>query len=174
MMDKPRILLFTGNGKGKTTAALGMVLRAVGHGMTSAVIQFIKNDSSTGEIVALRRLGVEVYQGGKGFLPSVDSPAYPSHHQAAHEAFSHASGLIRSGRVDLIVLDELCTAIARGLVKEQDVRDLLAGIDPQCVIVLTGRDASAGLIAMADTVSTIHCEKHGFDSKILAQKGVEF
>ncbi len=174
MIGKPRILLFTGEGKGKTTAALGIVLRAVGHGLAAAFIQFIKNDPSTGELVALNRLDVEVFQGGKGFVPSAESPQFAAHRQAAQATLAHASAIIESDRYDMIVLDEICSAVAKGLLDERDVLAALQKASAGCILALTGRDATDGLRALADTVSEISCCKHGYQAGIAAQKGVEF
>ncbi len=174
MIDGSRIVIFTGDGKGKTTAALGMVMRAVGHGLTATVIQFIKNDPSTGELVALSRLGVEVFQGGKGFLPPSDSPQFAAHCQAARETLTHAASIIESGRSDLIVLDEICVAVSKGLLDERNVLAALQSARSGCVLAITGRGATDGLKAMADTVSEISCCKHGYQTGIVAQKGVEF
>jgi len=174
MTDNPRIVLFTGDGKGKTTAALGMVLRAVGHGLATAVVQFIKNDPRTGELVALDRLGVDVFRGGCGLLPAAESPQFASHREAARGTLAQASTIIESGRYDMIVLDEVCTAVARGLLEERDVLAALEKAEADCVLALTGRDATDALCALADTVSEIHCQKHGHQTGMAAQKGVEF
>jgi cob(I)alamin adenosyltransferase len=124
--EEGRILIFTGDGKGKTTAALGMALRAHGHGIPVAVIQFVKSDVKTGEFAALSKLpGVEIF-------------------------------------------------VARNLVAEELVLRLLREAAPGVTVVLTGRGATEGLIAAADTVSEIRCVKHGFDIGRKAQKGVEF
>ena len=136
-MSSSRILLFTGEGKGKTTAALGMVLRASGHGLRSLVIQFVKSDRSTGELA------------GAKYLPD--------------------------GREnDLIVLDEICHAVAKGLLPEEEVIDAIRRAGPDTCIVLTGRGATPGLVAVADTVTEMHCRKHGFAAGCKARKGVEF
>ena len=175
MTEKPRIVLFTGNGKGKTTAALGMVLRAVGHGLTTAVVQFIKNDSRTGELVVLDRLGVDVFRGGRGLLPPAESPEkLAPHREAAQATLAQALTVIESGRYDMIVLDEICTAVAKGLLEEQDVLAALQKAGTDCVLALTGRGATEALCALADTVSEIRCHKHGHQAGRAAQKGVEF
>ena len=174
MSGKPRIVIFTGEGKGKTTAALGMVMRAIGHRLTAVVIQFLKNDASTGELVALNRLEVEVFQGGKGFVPSAESPQFVMHRLAAQATLDHASAIIESDRYDMIVLDEICFAVTKGLLEEQDVLAALQKARAGCVLVLTGRGAMASLSSQADTVSEVRCCKHGYQAGIPAQKGVEF
>ncbi len=109
----PRILLFTGDGKGKTTAALGLALRAAGHGMTVAVVQFLKNDASVGEAAALRHLPqVSLLQTGLGFVPARSAPAFAQHRDAAAAGLVAAAERIASGRHAVVVLDEGCLAVA--------------------------------------------------------------
>lgn len=175
MAGKARILIFTGDGKGKTTAALGMALRALGHGIPLAVIQFVKSDRETGEFAALAALpGAEITVAGLGFVPPADDARFADHARAAAEGLRAAAAAVHSGCHGLVILDEVCYAVARSLVAEEELLALLAGAPPDLVIVLTGRGATAGLIAAADTVSEVRCVKHGFDSGIKAQKGVEF
>jgi cob(I)alamin adenosyltransferase len=170
-----RILIFTGDGKGKTTAALGMVLRAHGHGIPAAVIQFVKSDRETGEFVALKKTaGVEIVVTGLGFVPRPTDPRFTDHRRAAEEGLRIAAESALSGRYGLVVLDEVCTAVALKLLAEEAVLAALRGADPGCTVVLTGRGATEGLISAADTVSEIRSVKHGFDYGRKAQKGVEF
>ncbi|MCE5283925.1 MAG: cob(I)yrinic acid a,c-diamide adenosyltransferase [Deltaproteobacteria bacterium] len=174
MEEKRRILIVTGNGKGKTTAALGMALRAWGHGIPLFLIQFVKSDRATGEYAALERLGIEVRVAGLGFVPPRDDPRFEAHGRAAEEGLQIAAEVLRSGRYGLVILDELCYAVARGLVAEGAVLGLLEAADPSVTIVMTGRGATEGLIAAADTVSEVRSVKHGFDAGLKAKKGVEF
>jgi len=126
MTEKPRILLFTGDGKGKTTAALGMALRATGHGMKVFVLQFIKQDDTTGEIAAIRSIdNIEIEQTGKGFVPSPGNARFADHREAAEAGLARATDVILSGDYDLVVLDEICITVSRALIAEQDVLDLL-------------------------------------------------
>jgi cob(I)alamin adenosyltransferase len=174
MSRKPRILIFTGEGKGKTTAALGMAWRASGHGLRTCVIQFIKGDASVGELAAAAVSDhVEIHQTGQGFLPLPGDSRFAQHRQAAQEGLRKAAEALTSGRFALVVLDELCLAVARGLVEEQQVADLVAHAPPQMCIVLTGRYATPGLIAMADTVTEMRSIKHALEAGRVAQKGVE-
>jgi cob(I)alamin adenosyltransferase len=169
-----RILVFTGNGKGKTTAALGMALRASGHGMRTLFIQFVKADPSTGEVHAVRGLpGVEIVQAGLGFLPPPTDAEFPAHCQAAERGLRLAREALASGRYDLVVLDEVCYAVARGLLREEQVIDAVRQAAPGCSVVLTGRDSPPGLIALADTATEMRCIKHALDSGRPAQKGIE-
>jgi cob(I)alamin adenosyltransferase len=175
MGDAGRILIFTGNGKGKTTAALGMVLRAHGHGIPVSVIQFVKSDRETGEFAALQKMaGVEIAVTGLGFVPRPTDPRFADHCRAAEEGLRIAAEAARSGRYGLVVLDEVCTAVALKLLAEEAVLAAIRGAAPDCTMVLTGRGATEGLIDAADTVSEIRSVKHGFDHGRKAQKGVEF
>ncbi len=175
MNCKGRILLFTGDGKGKTTAALGMVLRASGHNLRSLVIQFIKASEITGEMAACRHLpGVEIVQVGKGFVPPADSPLFRDHREAAYNGLDRAAQEIEKGAYDMIILDEICTALARDLLDEDAILDAFVHRNPGTCIVMTGRGASARLVALADTVTEMVMVKHGLADGIAAQKGVEY
>jgi cob(I)alamin adenosyltransferase len=170
-----RILLFTGNGKGKTTAALGMALRASGHGMRTVIFQFIKSDQRTGEIAAIRHLpGMEIVQLGRGFVPDRSSPAFDGHCRAAEEGLQRARLAMASGGYDLVILDEIANAVAKGLVEESPVIEAIRATSPETVVVLTGRGASAGLLELADTVTEMRAVKHGFSVGRPARQGVEY
>jgi cob(I)alamin adenosyltransferase len=169
-----RILLFTGDGKGKTTAALGVVLRAAGHGQKVLIIQFIKNDGQTGELAACRFLPeVEIVQMGRGFVPKPDNPRFQEHRQAAQEAVKFAEEAFYSGKYDLIVLDEICVAVAMKLIDEERVLELIKMEAEVSCIILTGRGASPRLIEAADTVTEMRRLKHALQQGITAQCGVE-
>jgi cob(I)alamin adenosyltransferase len=173
--DAGRILIFTGNGKGKTTAALGMILRARGHGIPAAVIQFIKSDRETGEFAALHKMaGVEIVVTGLGFVPPSTDPRFADHRRAAEEGLRISAEAVLSGRYGLIILDEICTAVSLNLLSEETILATIRKAAPACIVVLTGRNATEGLIRAADTVSEIRCIKHGFDHGRKAEKGVEY
>lgn len=175
MSNAGRILIFTGDGKGKTTAALGMVLRAHGHGIPIAVIQFVKSNTETGEFAALKgTAGVAIVVTGLGFVPHPEDPRFADHRRAAEEGLRIAAERLRSGCFGLVILDEVCIAVALKLLAEETVLAALGEAAPGVTIVLTGRGATEGLIKAADTVSEIRCMKHGFDRGRKAQKGVEF
>ena len=174
MSDKARILIFTGDGKGKTTAALGMALRASGHGMRVRIIQFVKNDSTTGEIAAIEKLpDVEIVQMGLGFVPPLEDECFAEHRAAAEAALAHAREVIASRDYELVVLDEVCFAVSRGLLDERKVLDAVKSAPPQVCLALTGRGASEKLIAAADTVTEMRNIKHALATARPAQKGVE-
>ena len=172
---KNRLLLFTGDGKGKTTAALGMVLRASGHGQRALVVQFMKTDSRTGELAALQQLpGVKIMQTGCGFVPPEQHAAFPKHRAAAEGALALAQQALASGDWELLVMDEICGAVASHLLPEAAVLELMQTPTPTAVLVLTGRGATPSMIELADTVTEMRCLKHGYASGIKAQAGVEF
>jgi cob(I)alamin adenosyltransferase len=174
MSTKPRILIFTGDGKGKTTAALGMAFRASGHDMRTCVCQFIKADLSVGEIAAAAASKhIEMHALGLGFLPPVDDPSFAQHREAAQKGLQFAADILAGGQFPLVILDEICVAIACGLIEEQQVVDLVAKTPPDTCLVLTGRGASPTLVAMADTVTEMLCIKHGMFTGHDAQDGVE-
>ena len=175
MKDRKRIILFTGDGKGKTTAALGMVLRASGHGMKSLVIQFVKSDPDTGELAACRNIaGVEIVQTGRGFVPERTDPLFQEHRKAAEEGLDRAERAILSGDYDLVILDEICIAVWKGLLDEKKIIEVVLRAGPGTCVVMTGRNATAGLISLADTVTEMRMIKHGFAEGWEAQKGVEY
>ena len=175
MRSNRRLLIFTGDGKGKTTAALGMLLRAAGHGQRAIVIQFIKADTKTGELAACQHLpGVNILQMGRGFIPPKDSPKFAVHRDAAGQALEAAVEAVTSDQFDLIVLDEICVAIAHGLIAEDKVLEMIQSAPQKLCLVLTGRGASQRLIEEADTVTEMKCLKHALNAGVCAQTGVEF
>ena len=174
--QKTRMILLTGDGKGKTTSALGMVLRAVGHGLSVCVIQFIKQSADTGEARALKQLpGVEHHICGNGFVfPSETATVCEQHAAAAKAGFALACNKLVDSKIDMLLLDEICEAVALGLLSEQALLDSLQTATDGKIIVLTGRNATPSLIDLCDTVSTIHASKHGFYDNLPSQPGVEF
>ena len=173
MNPTPRILLFTGDGKGKTTAALGMAIRALGHNLPTLIIQFIKCDNSTGEYLVLSRLpGVEIRQTGLGFVPPRSSPKFADHQQAARQALDAAA--LAAVKYRVVVLDEICTAVAKNLLTEEAVIRTVQQAAIDAIVVLTGRGATQKLIDLADTVTEMRCVKHAYQQGRKAQEGVEF
>jgi len=174
MSQKPRILIFTGDGKGKTTAALGMAFRAAGHGLRSSIVQFIKSETSVGEIAAAENsAAIEIHTTGLGFLPPADDPHFAQHRAAAQASLAKAVEILTERKVSLLILDEICLAVARGLLEERQVLDFLNQAPPEICLVLTGRYATPALVAAADTVTEMLSIKHGLATGITAQKGVE-
>jgi len=135
----------------------------------------LKSNAATGELLACAQLPqVEVVQMGRGFVPTQANPDFVRHQETAHEALEFAQKSIASGKYDLIVLDEICGAIARELIEEVDAVALLTAPERTACIVLTGRHASKCLMSLADTVTEMRCISHGYTQGIAAQKGVEF
>ena len=175
-------VVYTGPGKGKTTAALGMALRALGHGWRVLVIQFFKGDWPVvfGELEMAKRLApqFEVLQLGRGFVKHMgDAKPFEEHLAAAQEALRTAKTRITSGAYDLIVLDEIIYAIDYAgvqLVSVEDVLDLMAAKPPALHLVLTGRNAPQALIDRADLVTEMREVKHPWQQKIPAQVGVDY
>jgi cob(I)alamin adenosyltransferase len=169
------LLIFTGNGKGKSTASFGMAVRAAGHGQRILILQFMKSDASTGELVGLRdKLGIDIRQMGLGFVPKPDHPKYTAHKEAAQNAFAVAVQAMQSGDYDLLILDEICGTVTVGLVSEQQVLNAVATSRDDLNIVLTGRNATVKMIEMADTVTEMVPIKHALDAGVSAREGVEF
>jgi cob(I)alamin adenosyltransferase len=171
-----RIILLTGQGKGKTSSALGMVLRAVGHQMRVCVIQFVKKSRDTGEARALALLpGVEHLICGNGFITQQENTERLGQHcQAATDGLRLAKSRIVDPTIQMVVLDEICAALNHHLLEEQEVIDLLASANDGKIIILTGRHAPKALIDRADTVSFVESAKHGYQRGMEAQPGVEF
>jgi cob(I)alamin adenosyltransferase len=168
-----RILVHTGDGKGKTSAAMGVMLRAVSAGWKVAVVQFVKSGKwRTGEEAAGRALGVDWWSLGDGF--TWDSEDMDGTESVAREAWLAAADLIRVGTHRLLVLDEITYPMNWGWIDARDVVDTIRSRPAQVSIVLTGRDAPAELREIADTVTEMVSEKHAFDQGIVAMRGIEF
>lgn len=171
---KGLIIVNTGNGKGKSTAAFGIVFRAWGRDMKPCVIQFLKNEGARfGEQRAAERLGIEFISSGDGFTwlsKNLDESAARAQH-----GWAMAQERIASGAYDVIVLDEITYAFSFGWLDFQDVRAWLEAHKPPMLhIVFTGRGASQALIDFADLVTEMNEIKHPYREGIKAQAGVEF
>lgn len=173
------ILIFTGDGKGKTTGALGLGMRAVGHGMKVLMVQFIKAGWKYGELESAKRLdNFEIHPLGMGYVLGSNSGEkgddFEVHAEAARKALDFARERTSSGGVDLLILDEINYAIDYALIKVSDVIDFIRNSPPDMHIVLTGRNARPELIELADLVTEMKEIKHHFRRGIRAVKGVEF
>ncbi|KYZ76616.1 cob(I)yrinic acid a,c-diamide adenosyltransferase [Anaerosporomusa subterranea] len=170
------VIVHTGNGKGKTTAALGMGLRAWGNGFRVLVLQFIKGGWKYGELQAIGRLGPDfiIRQMGEGFVKGSNDDAMAPHKAAAKEALAAARQEMTSGNWDYIVLDEINYAVHFGLISVDDVLNLLSVKPPQLHLVLTGRNAAAAVIEKADLVTEMKEVKHPFQQGVKAQQGIEY
>ncbi|WP_295400622.1 cob(I)yrinic acid a,c-diamide adenosyltransferase [uncultured Thiocystis sp.] len=166
------LVVNTGNGKGKSSAAFGMVARALGHGMTVAVVQFIKGSFSTGEEAFFRRFpDVEFHVMGEGFTWETQDAELDR--RAALAAWDKAAAFLADPSVQMVVMDELNIALKLGLVPTEAVLDALQNRPAHQHAVVTGRAAPQDLIDIADTVTEMRPIKHAFDAGIMAQKGVE-
>ena len=178
MKKKPEglVIVYTGDGKGKTTAALGMALRAAGHGMKVLIIQFIKSYKRYGELKFVNKYdcGIEIKTMGKGYVKMKgDVHPFQEHVKAAKRTLEFARKQIQSGRYDIVVLDEINIALDKKLVSMKQVADLISHKPPHLHLVLTGRNAPRKLIQLADLVSEVKEIKHPFKNGILAQRGIE-
>lgn len=170
-------IIYTGSGKGKTTAALGMCIRAVGYDWRICLIQFVKGSWKYGELDGLKRLepNLELHVVGEGFVGIVDDDKdIEVHKKAASDGLALAIDKIKSGDFQLVILDELNVAMKLGLVSPDQVRELLATCPDYLHLVITGRDAPDWLIEQADLVTEMTEVKHPFQDGIPAQKGIDW
>lgn len=169
------VQIFTGNGKGKTTAALGTVLRAAGHGLKISTIFFIKSRSSQGEFKALRKFpNVKVTTFGLGGFIYKNKKIDPAQKTQAKAALAAARADITGGEYDLVVLDEVNCACFFGLIEPSEVMQLIKEKPSHVELILTGRYADKQLIEMAELVTEMEKIKHPFDKGIKARKGIEY
>jgi cob(I)alamin adenosyltransferase len=173
-MPKGLLIVFTGDGKGKTTAALGMALRAAGHGMRALILQFIKGTWPYGELAALERLEEIIIKPlGSGFTWRKES--LDEDRELARKGWEQAEDEIRKADYDMIILDELNYVLSYGLLPEGPVLEVLSHRPHGLHVVVTGRNAPQGLIDLADLVTEMRPVKHPYhDQGIKAQKGIEF
>ena len=180
MEERGLILVNTGNGKGKTTAALGVVLRAVGQGFKVLILQFIKSGNGYGELAGLAKLGdqVEIRSMGKGFIyykrDEVGEAELSRHKEAVQVAWRTLVEEVNSDKWDLIVMDEINNAINYELIDVHSVVEMLSNKPKRLHVVLTGRYAKPEIIDMADTVTEMKVVKHAYEKGIKAAKGIEF
>lgn len=176
-MDRGQVIVFTGDGKGKTSAAMGTVMRAAGHKMYVSVLQFIKKPQAGGEGRAAERLApeVEFLSMGKGFvnLPG-DAVPVEEHRAAARTALERARQLLSAGSWDLVVLDEINNAVDLGLLDIADVLALVRMKPHRVNLILTGRNAHPDLMALADTVTEMRDIKHPHASGARARRGIDY
>lgn len=173
--DKERgvLLINTGNGKGKSSAAFGVVARALGHGLKVGVVQFVKGRSDTGEEAFFRRQeGIAWHVGGAGFTWETQDAERDA--QAARAAWEVACGHLANPEIGLVVLDEMTYAFKYGWLDLDAVLARLLTRPPLQHVIVTGRGAPPALRDAADTVSDIGMEKHAFQAGIQAMPGLEF
>jgi cob(I)alamin adenosyltransferase len=167
------VVVNTGDGKGKSTAAFGVVLRAVARGWRVAVVQFLKSGEwHVGEEDVCRRLGVDWWALGEGF--TWDSDDLTRDQAVARAAWAHARGVIEGGGHRLVVLDEITYPMTWGWIDTAEVVATIRDRPAQVSVVATGRDAPAELVEVADTVTEMRKVKHAYDRGILAKKGIDY
>ena len=173
---KGLVLINTGPGKGKTTAALGTALRAAGNGMRVLVLQFIKGSWHYGELDSIARLGPDfiIRQMGRGFVKVGGAETDPEDIRLVEAAWAEAREAILSGEWDLVVLDEINYAIGYGMLAPEQVAQTLRARPEMVHVILTGRNAHPLLVELADTVTEMREVKHAYQKGILAQRGIEF
>ena len=172
--EKGLLLVFTGPGKGKTTAAFGMALRAVGHGMQVGVVQFIKGGQDSAERAVLSRFEkVDFQMIGDGFTWLTQNREQDI--ATAERAWAEAERMIGDPRYDLVILDELNIVLNYGYLDLARVLAIFSARRPELHITVTGRNAPAALMDLADLVSEIRCVKHPYrEQGVRAQRGIEF
>jgi cob(I)alamin adenosyltransferase len=167
------VLVLTGDGKGKTTSAMGIAVRSVARGWRVAIVQFVKSGAwRTGEAEIARRLGVEFRATGEGFTWDVDD--LDASIDAARRAWQEAAETIAAGEHHLVVLDEVTYPMTWGWIDTDDVVRVLRERPPHVSVVVTGRDAPEAIIEEADTVTEMVNRKHAFDRGVAAIRGIDF
>jgi cob(I)alamin adenosyltransferase len=173
-MEKGLVQVYTGNGKGKTTAALGVALRAIGHGMKVLVVQFMKGDTGYGEQEAARRLSpnLTILKAGREAFVSRSNPE-PIDFELAQEGYSVARKAIRDKEYDIVILDEINMAIDYGILPLSDLLQLVDSKPETIELILTGRSARPEILERADLVTEMVEQKHYYKRGIPARKGIE-
>ena len=178
------LLINTGPGKGKTTAALGTALRAAGNGMKVLILQFLKGSWHYGELDSIAALGIAlgstedpaivIRQLGRGFVKVGGAETDPEDLKMVEDAWEESAAALSSGEWDLVVLDEINYAIGYKMLDPEKVAATLAARPEMVHVILTGRNAHPTLVALADTVTEMREVKHAYQKGILAQRGIEF
>jgi cob(I)alamin adenosyltransferase len=173
-MEKGLVQVYTGNGKGKTTAALGIALRAVGHGLKVFVIQFMKGKVRYGELESAKKLSphLTITPVGGDTLVS-KSHLDPADIERAQEGFALAKKAMENGAYDIVILDEINMAVDYGLIALSDLLQLIESKPASVELILTGRNAKPEIIERADLVTEMVERKHYYERGIKARKGIE-
>ncbi len=173
-LEKGLIQVYTGEGKGKTTAALGLALRALGHGLRVVMIQFLKADNRAGELTTARRLFPDLEikpMGRKGFVDPNNLEREDM--DLAQAALGEAWSVVENRLCDVLILDEINVAVSMGLVSEDAVLGLMDSKPEDVEMILTGRNAPRSFLERADLVTTMECTKHYFEQGQAARVGIE-
>lgn len=168
------VQVYTGDGKGKSTAAFGLALRAMGRGLKVKIVQFLKGDTRYGEIIALKQFpAIDVVQFG---TPEFVNPLHPKEEdrQMAREALEHGREALLSGQYDIVILDEINVAARLGLIAVDDILALIKERPSKVELVLTGRDADPRVIEAADLVTEMTVIKHPYQKGVTARYGIEY
>ena len=171
------VIVYTGNGKGKTTAALGVALRAIGHGFKVCMVQFIKGEWHYGELNSIKKLepDFELIVAGKGFIGIIDDDhAYEEHVRAARTALDIVEQKILLDTFDIIILDEINYAVHLGVLQLAEVLKILQNRPKHLSLILTGNHACEEIIMLADLVTEMKEIKHPYKKGIKAKRGIDF
>lgn len=174
MAKRGLVHVYTGSGKGKTTAALGLALRASGHGMKVFVIQFMKGNIDYGELKACRDSpNITIEQFGRPDFVNKESPL-PEDFKFAEDALDRAREVLKSGEHQIVILDEINVALDFNLIRLEDVEDLVRIRPEEVELILTGRNAHPQITKMADYVTEMLEIKHPYKEGVVGRKGIEF
>jgi cob(I)alamin adenosyltransferase len=170
------IIVNTGPGKGKTTAAMGTALRAVGQGMRVLMLQFLKGSWHYGELDAVKAFGDKfvMKQMGRGFVKVGGAETDPEDVRMVEQAWSEAEQAINSGQWDIVILDEINYAISYGMLDPAQVVEVLRHKPEMVHVILTGRNAHPTIVELADTVTEMRQVKHAYEKGVMAQRGIEY
>ena len=171
------VIVYTGSGKGKTTASLGVGLRAIGHGLRVCMVQFIKGEWHYGELDSIKKLepDFELIVAGKGFIGIIDDDhAFEEHVRAARTALDIVEQKISLGTFDIIILDEINYAVHLGVLQLADVMKILQNRPKHLSLILTGNHACEEIITLADLVTEMREIKHPYKKGIKAKMGIDF
>jgi cob(I)alamin adenosyltransferase len=170
------IIVNTGPGKGKTTAAMGTALRAVGQGMRVLMLQFLKGSWHYGELDAVKAFGDKftMKQMGRGFVKVGAEKPDPEDVRMVEQAWAEADQAIHSGQWDVVILDEINYAIGYGMLNPEKVAESLKKKPDMVHVILTGRNAHPTIVDIADTVTEMRQVKHAYEKGVMAQRGIEY
>ncbi len=177
MAETPRVGLvqvYTGDGKGKTTAGVGLAVRARGAGLAVAFVQFVKGGRRSAELDVLESLGIEVSRPAEASTGLLGAGLNDEDRRAAAEAWGIAAEAIGSGRYDVVVLDEGCVALAYDLIDAGTLLRALTTRPTHVEVVITGRGATVELMEAADLVTEMRLVKHPYDAGVPARRGIEY